>query len=60
MLNLVMIVFLISFLLALWSVILESSGKQWEELAGKYRQERIKGTIMIEKGKEPKHYSSYS
>jgi len=60
MLNLVLIVFLISFLLALWSVISENSGKQWQETASKYRQERIKGTIMIEKGREPKHYSSYS
>lgn len=53
-------IFLISFLLALWSVVSEQSAKDWHKIANKLQQERIKGGIILEKGKEPKHYSSYS
>jgi thioredoxin-related protein len=60
MLVLTVLILIISFFLALWSVINEHSDQDLARLAEKYRQNKIKGTIMIEKGKEPKHYSSYS
>jgi len=52
----------ISFLLAIYSVFKEkkNSAGELNRLASRYRKEKIKGTIMMEKGKQPKHYSSYS
>lgn len=55
-----LIILLISFLLAFWSIISEQSGKDWQQITEKLHQERIKGGIILEKGKKPKHYSSYS
>jgi len=60
MLNTIIIVFLISFLLALRSVLLEKRNNEWQKVVAKYHKDRIKGGIVIEKGKKAKHYSSYS
>lgn len=60
MMTVIVLILFISFLLALWSVIFEQSTKDWQQIAHKLKQERIKGGIILEKGKEPKHYSSYS
>ena len=54
------IVLLVSFLLAVWSVVDERQSNELNKIGRDYRSEKIKGTIVLEKNKEPKHYSSYS
>ena len=54
------VVLLVSFLLAVWSVVGERHSSELNKIGQDYRSEKIKGTIVLEKNKEPKHYSSYS
>lgn len=60
MITVFLVVLLISIGLALKSVVSEQAQKDWQRVAHKFRQEKIKGGIVLEKGKQPKHYSSYS
>ncbi|OGK64833.1 hypothetical protein A2313_00440 [Candidatus Roizmanbacteria bacterium RIFOXYB2_FULL_41_10] len=56
----VVVVLFVSFFLAVWSMKKEQGTTELQELSKKYRQSKIKGGILIEKGEPPKHYSSYS
>ncbi len=60
MYSLIVIVLFISFFLAVWSFKKEQETSDLQELSKKYRQRKIRGGILIEKGGNPKHYSSYS
>ena len=60
MYNLIVITLLVSFLLALWSLYRERGREDLEDMTRQFRKSKIKGTIILNKDKNGKHYSSYS
>jgi len=53
-------ILLISFFLAVWSLKREKGTLELEKYKQELQKTKIKGTIVLEENKVPKHYSSYS
>lgn len=54
------LILFISFLLALWSLYQERQTTELQKITSDYRKTQIKGTIILDKDRQAKHYSSYS